>query len=174
MCSVRSWALQNWQKVWVWQWWVPQVCPEHTGCAIVTMCVSSQTWPWLLSHCDMLPYSLCSGHLPLSSPSLPSVSSSLPSIYSFHFLHWIGWPSFSDVTAKGSVAKVVDESYGMIRIEAVCTKVRGIPFSEWLAVYCTVLAQNICHLYLAFSEKMATLDCLLNSFYLGASAFDKL
>ena len=35
---------------------------------------------------------------------------------------------------------MVDESLGMRRIEAVCTKVRGIPFSEWLNVYCVVLA----------------------------------
>ena len=42
--------------------------------------------------------------------------------------------------AKGSVTKVVDESLGMRRIEAVCTKVRGIPFREWLNVYCVVLA----------------------------------
>ena len=33
-----------------------------------------------------------------------------------------GWPSFSEVAKKGNVARIVDESHGMVRTEVVCGK----------------------------------------------------
>ena len=33
-----------------------------------------------------------------------------------------GWPSFSDVAEKGNVHRVVDESFGMKRVEVVCAQ----------------------------------------------------
>ena len=39
-----------------------------------------------------------------------------------------GWPSFSDVAEKGNVARIEDNSYGMVRTEVVCAKVREKTF----------------------------------------------
>ena len=41
----------------------------------------------------------------------------------FLILDRIGWPSFTDVSEKGSVVKIEDKSHGMVRIEAACAKV---------------------------------------------------
>ena len=41
----------------------------------------------------------------------------------FLILDWIGWPSFTNVSEKGSVVKIEDRSHGMVRIEAACAKV---------------------------------------------------
>ena len=50
------------------------------------------------------------------------------------YMMCLGWPSFSDVASRGKVTKIADKSYGMLRVEVVCTNV-STPPSHVLLLY---------------------------------------
>lgn len=47
---------------------------------------------------------------------------------------WLGWPSFYDVASQGKVSKITDTSFGMVRVEVVCSNVSTD--QSFVLIYC--------------------------------------